>query len=540
LTEVVHKYFATILILVALLATGLILVSTARGPGVGGDATVYISAARSLNNGQGLGMPGPDGEFQPLSYYPPLFSLSLSALGIFGVDLAAGARWLNALLFGLLVWLTGYTLWRASRSPLTGLLAALVLAVSPVAIPPFSWAMSEPLANFLGFFSLACMLWYLEKSARRSLLFLSAVVGGLSIITRYASLPFVAAGVVGILALASGNLKRRLGESGLYLVLGLIPAVIWEIWDYAHSASLASRSLEQGGPGLISMLVSFWQSLRLVFLGWLFPDSWLTSFLQSGLLQTLLSVAAITAVVGWAVIIFRRKVRLSEPGLFNLAALVGIFFGIYTGFILATYLFVSPTVDVSQRIMLPLHVALIWGAAGLAVLTQRTASSALRYRLGVVVLVAGLAVSGWYASRSVRIVQQNYRDGLGYYSTAWQTSATIQQVRQLPTGTLLVSNEVTAIYFLTGRLAYNFAESRQSSPVADFYRYGDGSLANDPAQQVFRQKGAALVLFSNFYSDMVALYGPRTQERIDALVKGLKTAYSGSDGRIYYYPGSGQ
>ena len=59
----------------------------------------------------------PDGTFRFLSYYPPLFPLSVSALGVFGADLAQAARWLNALLFALLVWLGLNTLSR-ERLPL--------------------------------------------------------------------------------------------------------------------------------------------------------------------------------------------------------------------------------------------------------------------------------------------------------------------------------------------------------------------------------------------------------------------------------------
>jgi hypothetical protein len=480
-------------------------------------------------------MAQPDGTFQPLSYYPPLFPLSLSALGLLGIDLAAGARGLNALLFGLLVWLTGFTLAKSSRSALAGVLAALVLAVSPIAIPPFSWAMSEPLANFLGFLGLAGLLAFFTNSSRRSWLFLSALACGLSIVTRYASLPFLAAGALGLVLLGNGRMRRRLAQAAAYLGLGLVPPLIWEVWDYAHSSSLASRSLEHSGAGLVSSLASFWQSLRLVFLGWLFPDSWLTSFLQSGMLQSLLALAGVVALFGWAFLVLRRRIQQSEPGLFRLVGLMGLFAGMYTAFILITYLAIYPTIDVSQRIMLPLHIAFIWALAGLAVLTLRSAPAVRRTGV-LVAVVATLLLTGWYASRSVRIVQQNARDGLGYYSIAWQASPTIQKIRQLPAGLPIVSNEPTAILFLAGRQAYTLAEPRQAQPVSDYYRYGDGPLANDPAQQVFRNKGAALVLFTNIFDDMAGLYGDRTQERVQSLVQGLRAGYIGNDGWIYYYP----
>ncbi len=524
-----------LLTVVAILAAGLILVSTWRGPGVGGDATVYISSARNLNAGLGLGMQNPDGSFQALSYYPPLFPLSLSAIGVFGVDLASGARWLNALLFGLLVWLTGFSLGRASRSPWTGLLAALVLALSPIAIPPFSWAMSEPLANFLGFLGLACLLWQLEQKDGRGLLIVSALLCGLSTITRYASLPFLAAGAIGLFFLTSGQILRRLGRAALYLGIGLVPPAAWEAWDYLHSSSLASRSLEQGGTGLFSSLASFWQSMRQVFLGWFFPDSWLTSFLQNGLLQSLLTLAAIVVLGLWAFFVLRRRTGADEGPLLRLFTLMVIFFVVYTVFILATYLLIFPVIDVSQRIMLPLHIAFIWGVTALAALTLRSPVGLRRAGVVAAVVVA-LAVAGWFGSRSVRIVQQNYRDGLGYNSTAWQSSSLIAKVRSLPQDTVLISNDPAAIYYLTGRTAYTFAEPRQPAPVSDFYRYGDGSLSNDPAQAAFKDKSAGLVLFASIFDDMQPLYGSRTQERVRALVQGLVTDFSASDGWIYYYP----
>jgi 4-amino-4-deoxy-L-arabinose transferase-like glycosyltransferase len=533
------RTISSLQILAAILAIGIILVSTGRGPGVGGDATVYINSASSLDHGLGLGMPGPDGNFQPLSYYPPLFPLSLSALGILGVNLVSGARWLNALLFGLLVWLTGFTLAKSSRSPLAGLLTAVILAVSPIAIPPFSWAMSEPLANFLGFLGLALLLEYFENSARRAWLYLSALACGLSIITRYASLPFLAAGALGLLAMGRGRFSRLFAQAAAYLGVGLVPPVVWEVWDYTHSSSLASRALEKGGAGLISNLSSFWQSLRLVFLGWFFPDSWLNSFLHNGLLQSLLAIVGLAVLAGWTVLLLRCRISQSEPGSFRLVGLIVIFGVIYTVFILLTYLVIYPTIDVSQRIMLPLHVALIWLLGGLALLSLRTAPRLPRNAV-IVAVVGALLLTGWYASRSVRIVQQNFSEGLGYFSTSWQASPTIRQVSQLPQNTLIVSNEPTAILFLTGRQAYSLAEPRQAQPVPDFYRYGDGPLAADPAQQVFRRKGAALVLFSNIFDDMAGLYGDRTQARVQSLVQGLRISFSGSDGWIYFYPESTQ
>ncbi len=150
---------------------------------------------------------------------------------------------------------------------------------------------------------------------------------------------------------------------------------------------------------------------------------------------------------------------------------------------------------------------------------------------------AGPAVlTAWYGWRSVRIVQQNYELGLGYTSLAWQHSETIAAIQQLPPDALIVTNEENAILFLTGRHSYPLAEIYYDQPLAEFTRYGDGDLTQDEAQRLFRQDGAALVLFDSIYSQLEGLYGERLDARVSSLVQGLEVSFRGDDGAIYYYP----
>ncbi len=111
-------------------------------------------------------------------------------------------------------------------------------------------------------------------------------------------------------------------------------------------------------------------------------------------------------------------------------------------------------------------------------------------------------------------------------------------MKLLPANTILISDENTAIYYLTGRLAYLVNEPRRAQAEATFTRYGDGDPSSDPAQLLFKEKGAALVLFRSIYAELQPLYGDRTQQRLDSLVQGLEVAYAGGDGWIYYYPGT--
>lgn len=82
-----------------------VLHATRWGPWAMSDATEYIISARNLLEGHGLGLFAASGRFMPLSLHPPLYPLVLAALGVTGLDLVLIARWLDAFLFGAIVFL---------------------------------------------------------------------------------------------------------------------------------------------------------------------------------------------------------------------------------------------------------------------------------------------------------------------------------------------------------------------------------------------------------------------------------------------------
>jgi hypothetical protein len=91
------------LFLAAIVGGSIVAVNTRIGAGVGGDATIYIVAARNLVAGEGLGWIHPDGTFQLLADFPPGYPLVLSLPGLFGADLIKSARWIDILLFAAII-----------------------------------------------------------------------------------------------------------------------------------------------------------------------------------------------------------------------------------------------------------------------------------------------------------------------------------------------------------------------------------------------------------------------------------------------------
>ncbi len=161
-----------LLLVSSLIGIALVAYSTVLGPGIGGDATIYITAARNFISGKGLGLIEADGAFRLLPYFPPGFPLLLSLFGLTGIDMIVIARWLNILLFGGLVFLFGRILISSGCKPILAWLGSLLIAFSPVLVPVSSWAMSEPLALLTGFASLGLLIRFLadeKQDANRNI-----------------------------------------------------------------------------------------------------------------------------------------------------------------------------------------------------------------------------------------------------------------------------------------------------------------------------------------------------------------------------------
>ncbi len=512
--------------------------STRQGPGIGGDATIYITSARNLLLGKGLGLITAGGEFRLIPYFPPLFSLVLSFLGWLGIELVSAARWLNIILLGALVFLAGWTVRRAVHSSLLAFAAASLVALSPVLVNVYSWAMSEPLAIFLGFCGLACLWDYLQKPNSPRWLILSALAGGLAVITRYSMAAFVGAGALGLLFLNRENRRKRLVRTAIYLAIALTPLAVWVWIDLSSTATVSSRSILSAAE-MLERLSGFWSGIEEVLLFWLIPDSWMTAprFYPVILNRWFVPLAGLlfvtwVAVLGWKLSKTRSETQIS--GQLRLAVLMGLAALAYLVVTLLVYTVTYPPITIGSRMYSPMQTAFLVLFVLLSGVSLKLWRNTLwvRWALIGILLVSML----WYGWRSFRIVQQNYGQGMGFTSVYWEGSETVQAVKRLPAETQIVTNEEMAVLFLTGRTSYPLAEIYFQKPLSVFYRYGDGDLTQDEAQRVFREEGAVLVLFDSISDQMASLYGDRTAERIASLVDGLEVLFRGNDGAIYVYP----
>lgn len=527
----------------ALFAMALVFVATTHGPGVGGDATIYLTSAENLIAGNGLGWTEADGSFRLLPYTPPFYPLTLSLIGFLG-DMVAGARLLNVVLFAATVALCGLGFTRFTGQGWLGALLGGLLAFSPVLLGVEVWAMSEPLFLLLGFGGLFALLAYLE-TRRRGYWIASAVLCGLAFLTRYMGLAFPATAGLALLLLGRGEDRRvrlslvwrNLRDAVLFGILCLLPILAWFVVDFSITGTLGSRS---GQPA-----AAYWQrfleigpALQQIVLFWLVPDS--VSARLPGVLQTAAWIVPLVLLVGLAVLLVRRsresgrKDGAGQQGVSSsavrLAVVFGLFGPVYLIVLAVAQVYTYPPITLASRMLSPFHLSiLVWMVAlfflGLRILAPRS-------RLAWTVVSLGLlAFLGSYALRSALIARDYHSSGIGYNAVSWRGSQTIAALKDLPADVPLISNETTAIMYLAGRPAYALQEIYQDHPQETFTVYGEG---NDVAQRVFREQNGALVLFKANLEEDFAMYGDQAGERVRALTEGLYPYFDGEDGAIFF------
>jgi hypothetical protein len=514
--------------------TGMVLVafSTRWGPGVGGDATIYMASAGNLLAGKGLGLIEADDTFRLLPYSAPFLPLTLAGLKALGLEMTAAARWLNILLFGGLIALAGRSSLVVTKSISLSVISAFLLAASPILTPVYSWAMAEPLTLLTGFGGLWLMSRQIKHPGSLWPLFLAAMLAGLAALSRYSGTAFAAAAGLGWLILAKSAWREKIGRGLIFGITAALPSLAWVLVQLSHTSGVASRSIESAA-GMAGRLAAFWPQFGEVLLSWLLPVSWIDAPFYPRLINLILTWGLAILMVGMIVYFLRRGKEKEINHLYRKKwpALVSLFILVYAGVIFFTYLTTNPPITLDNRMFSPVHVgALMLLPVFLHDFFRNRMNSILRFAPPALIL----ALTMWYGWRDARIVQQNYRDGLGYNSTVWRSSELIEWVRQTPPETKLVANETMAVLYLTGRAAYPLVEIYADAPQDLNAPYG--SSADDPGQALFARSEAALVLFDSIAAQFESIYGGRTPERIEALTTGLNEVIRGNDGKVYYAP----
>jgi hypothetical protein len=427
--------------LVAALGVVGILEMTPFGSGLFEDSLLFIAGAEGLLKGHGYSS-GIQGTWHPISVAPPLYSICLAASGLLGLDLWAAARWLNACLMGINIWLTAFLLVKRTRAaPVASLLVGLFLLANWHFAWVHSMVMTEPLFICFSLLGLIGLLRYLEKP---SWLGLAASAGafGLALATRFFGLPFVAAGGVGVLFLGRGPWRRRCAAATVFGLIASLPFLLFHIRCKLVKAPVGPSSPvhyygfpKSLGHDFISVLAQLWPT-------WIQFRPAMAIIIAAGWL-------AFSLLLGFCFfhLLFRRWPTEKRPLL-----VLGLFVGSYVGFYLFSVLFKGwgGAYRFSiERYMVPLLPLLLILSS---IIISDSFALLLRNRLwnSLALLAPGLLLLGQFRIGWVYFQVQR-RDGQEFAGREWRLSRTIAYVRHLPDNVSIFSNYSKLLWFYTGR-----------------------------------------------------------------------------------------
>lgn len=434
-----------------------------QGIGVKSDSVAYVEAARNLASGGGLGRVTPDGTFKPLAHFPPLYSSVLSVFERSGVDSFIAARWIAAFVAGVNTFLAGLLVLEVSGSALFAFLAAAALLASPGFLLIHLSAMTDPLGlafELVGVLSVGRWL----GTDRSGWLVLAGIAAALAALTRYAGV------AVALLLGVAVLLRYRTFRSGLIpaaalTAVPLIPLGAWELFVAAQAGTPTNRTLafHPATPAKVQELLG-------TLLSWIRPSEvWNTKALA-------LVFVGLVVLMGPAV--YRRwrgerAFRRSGSRRASMRRVVLVFGGIYALVVVLALTFFDATIPLDDRILAPIYVLALVGAADLAYgLWTRVPGRSLAAWVGFAAVAVLLSVVWQWKIVAARQVAGSSRlYGLGYANRAYQSMDIIKEIKRLPPGVTVFSDNPETLYYFTRRTSFLFPISYDSvrrAPRADY------------------------------------------------------------------------
>jgi hypothetical protein len=475
-----------------------ILYSTRWGAALSDDSYFYIHAARDLLEGKG---------FTLSPHFPPMLPLLLTTSGLSGLDPLTSIRWINAVLSGLNIFLTGCMIFKLSHSKVFSFTGALLFLASNTLIEAHSWAMSEPL--YISFSLLGLLVLSRAVRDQRLSTFLSSgLLFGLAAATRYIGVSLLAAGVfvlftwkppTGTFTFHQGKrLPRMLG----FFLAGLAPLFLWILRNQLMTGRATTRVFgwhpldsNQWIVGLNTILL--WAAPgRLVHgkeLTWL------------GVMAALLGTWLLWRIARERGFIHRQAQALLQSPLVSFLIL---YLVTYTTTLVLARTFFDSRIPLDGRLLSPVLSASLILLMVLLGKLWKERGVLLRSALLIGCLYL-LFVNG---TRSIDMVQSYHELGRGYASARDHISETYAYLRTRPE-IPVYSNALAAVYFWTGRDTY---------PIPP-------SSGVDEMKADMEKTGAYLVIFDSI---PVELYLVTKDELTSGLVEQIRR----SEATIYRHP----
>jgi len=518
-----------LLFLISAIGTLLILRTTPQGLGLSDDSIAYIAGARSMLAGHGyrevwLASNG------PVTHFPPGFSAVLAFFGLFGLDPLRGARFVNALLFGLNAGMLGVLAWRMTPSLTAGLVLASLFVSNSEMLQVHAVAMSEPLFIFLCLISFWNFDLYFEfppSSLGRGIvgewwwLVACGTFTGMAYLARYAGLALAATFLVAICILRT-SWRKRFTTIGIFLA-GFLPWVLgWAIRNQLVADTVTNRTFVWH-PIIPEIL----QMGRYEVSSFLIPvEAWRKEIFKQPYIIEALIIIILGAVLAWALRqtwqYISKPNQLSDmkrggkPSREVISFAVALFIFAYLASIIASMTMFDAATKFKLRILSPVYVCLL--------ILLVYAGIWLRSKNRAAVIVLTIIFLGFSIYKQSITMAQWSRGGLGYASFQWYDSDAMAYLRKLPSDIEIYTNEPGAVYLYVGRGAVVLPDRYDSATtlVRDGFVQGVATMQKD-----VNAGKAVLVIFD---------HGDNIAKDVPTLTKDLHLAYKAQGDFIYTKP----
>lgn len=450
------------------LAFGLLV--TQSGTGISPDAIDYITAGKSIYNGEG---------FQSIWGSPyvrqgPIYPLSIAAFMHLGFDAAQAARLIPILCFALLMFPL-FFLGKKMGGFVTGYITCIVCLVFSPLLWLTSYAWTEMLYILLSVAAVFFLVKYSEvKQPQYKLLVVAGFLTALLILTRYIGVTLLAAGLIMIIIKNRSQLSKLVRQGALFALISGLPVVPWLYRNFSVGSNLMGRDFSESSNGLLDNMNSTVTTIADHFTADPFSDRVL-EYSQSGSYIILAVAVACLVLVGLLARINSTDGKPLRRWLLNSYVPI-LCILIYFAVLIVMGSRFRLGITLSERHAIPTYPFLIVLGVSFIYYAYRQIRKPSS-RLGFLVIAAILftAFIGFHADESLDFYRVA-RNGQGYNSTFWRNHEGIAWVdSNVPDDTKVYSNRSYAIAFLLDRPYNPVPHSSDEAGIAEFF----GNLNNE-------------------------------------------------------------
>jgi hypothetical protein len=448
----------------------------AKSIGASPDSAHYIDCAENIIKGKGystylynylhpisiedyikISLKEHNNNPMPETHFPPLFSIFIAFLMLFGLNGLSAARLMILILFGLNIYMVGITTARyCQNSFFFSILAALMMLGSESMLAIHSNALSEPLYIFLGLTALLFLSKFIDSGKYGSLIIGSAAIG-LVTLSRYIGVTLTAAALVGISLMRHQTWRRKILDNLALMAISLLPISIFVGRNMIIANTEFNRHVSIQSLNFIETIRSSFLTLS----SWLIPGS--NRFKVFPGQMAITSILTFTIIIafcslGYILILKKIKENPKKQGfkILNKTPIsYALYIFVYIGFLIISIHFIDKSsLSEMERMLSPIFGPSLIVSLYMVYCLLKLIKNKVRHITKIVLTFYCVA----YVLSGIAWIYLRHSRGIGYSNKYWSSppiQEAFQVLKKFPISMPIFSNDSASIYIYAQRYAYH-------------------------------------------------------------------------------------